>query len=761
MVLILVALPLAGRWLYFYAGRYRPGTVPRPDLSSIQARVPEIKPFTDQVVAAEPGVILVDQAHSNRFDLAELNVLHARLAARGQRLEPVEAAEDWPARLKQAKAVIIVSPGEDWTQAESQQIQDFVDKGGRLLLVTDPTRYQAVLDETGSLVGYDQDVSHLNPLASRFGLVFQADYLYNTIDNEGNFRNIKLTEFASHELTQGLAQVVFYATHSILSEQPALIAAGGETRSSSSERAGTLTVAALAAGGAVLAVGDLTFMTEPYDAAYDNDLFVSHIADFLTGAPRQYDLADFPLFFGDQVDLVFAGQPLLDSDFLSSSSALQALFVQEGKALTVRQAEDKQQDTLFLGLYGDAGEAEPYLQAAQVTLQITPTQAIEDPNSNSLPSLPVPSPAPAASLTTTLAVTSPVGTLGPGTGRPTPEIEATAEVSPSIGNHLEIGSVGSVLADGTSLLLLQSTSERQVMVVLAGKKAGLQDAVQRLEKANLEGCLLRETETPTRTALALCPTGEIAPGQGTGGWQGSKPEVVPSTATPPAPPESQPVTDTIGPPALLGETGGSILIISLDKGQGHYDSLTGGDDFAAILESGYDVKVWSVARDGLPSPAELANWDLIVWAAGDYENAFGETESGLVLTLALQGVPIILSGAYLGDAEVTAVQRDVQVTDASHPITKGFSPDEIIPFVAPPSGSEYQVSVMDGPAEGEGSVLFSRGPNSDKAGIPSLFVSEGGLGDTKVVFMGFPLYLLPEEARTRLVLNMVAWMLAP
>ncbi len=61
------------------------------------------------------------------------------------------------------------------------------------------------------------------------------------------------------------------------------ISAGGETRSSNSQRADDLPVAALAADGAVLAVGDLTFLVEPDNAAYDNDPFIANIADFLGG----------------------------------------------------------------------------------------------------------------------------------------------------------------------------------------------------------------------------------------------------------------------------------------------------------------------------------------------------------------------------------------------------------------------------------------------------------------------------------------------
>ena len=97
--------------------------------------------------------------------------------------------------------------------------------------------------------------------------------------------------------TDGLDEVVFNAVHSINSESPALIATSGETRSSSSERTEPLAVAVLAADDSVLALGDLTFMIEPFNAVSNNDRLIASMADYLSGVERQYELADFPFFF--------------------------------------------------------------------------------------------------------------------------------------------------------------------------------------------------------------------------------------------------------------------------------------------------------------------------------------------------------------------------------------------------------------------------------------------------------------------------------
>ena len=601
--LVVLVLPLALRWLYFHEGQYQAGPVPRPDHSQINAATPDLVSFTDTLTASEPGTILVDLAHNNRVEMAELNVLQARLVARGQKLDPVIAFEnssDLAEKLRYAKALAVISPGRSWTSTEIQQVQDFVAKGGRLLLVADPTRFDVILDKEGGLVGLDSDVIHINDLAARFGLVFQSDYLYNTVENEGNFRNIRLTEFKGHELTQGLDQVVFYAVHSIESEEPALISASGETRSSNTERTGELAVATLAAGEKVLAVGDLTFMTEPHNDAYDNDQFIANVADFLSGAQREYDLADFPFFFGDQVHLVIAGDPLLDGELLASGSALQSLLEAAGKELIIRESEDEEADTLFLGLYETADEVEPYLTKAQVTLLITATDALE---LEDVPGASPPTLTPANPLTRTQEVTrtleitlTPPAVVPPVTG-----ITATKQLTPTTGGRLKVGSMGELASSGTTLFLVQDEGQRHVMTILAETDTGLNNAVTRLAEGDLYGCLLQRVEQSQPAWLALCPEDEGDPGRREAGERKQRPEArVPS----PAPPEIepvQPVTDTLVPEEPSGEpeggSEGSILIVSLDDGQGRYEGRTGAEDYAAILQNHYDVTIWSKSED--------------------------------------------------------------------------------------------------------------------------------------------------------------------
>ena len=129
----------------------------------------------------------------------------------------------------------------------------------------------------------------LNDLANAFDITFRGDYLYNTVANEGNFRNILLDDagFGGGPLTDGLEQLVLYSSHSLQLGPTAapLLSADADTWSSATDRPGGLTLAALSPSesdaGQLLAVGDVHFLLEPYNTVHDNGclLYTSDAAD--------------------------------------------------------------------------------------------------------------------------------------------------------------------------------------------------------------------------------------------------------------------------------------------------------------------------------------------------------------------------------------------------------------------------------------------------------------------------------------------------
>jgi hypothetical protein len=109
-----------------------------------------------------------------------------------------------------------------------------------------------------------------------------------------------------------------------------------------------LIVAAEAGAGRVLALGDLTFMTAPYHTVYDNGLLISHVADFLVGGQRSYDLQDFPLLFGSTVALVFANAPELGPGQLQLVDDLQEVFAASERELVLSDSAAPDGEAILL-----------------------------------------------------------------------------------------------------------------------------------------------------------------------------------------------------------------------------------------------------------------------------------------------------------------------------------------------------------------------------------------------------------------------------
>ena len=127
----------------------------------------------------------------------------------------------------------------------------------------------------------------MNSLSLEFGLIFEPDYLYNMKENEINYRNIFVTEFKENEITKNLEKITLYVAGSISSAENGIAFVDRDTFSSIIESRKQLSPMALARESKVLAVHDLTFMTEPYNGTLDNNRLIANIADWLASPPEE------------------------------------------------------------------------------------------------------------------------------------------------------------------------------------------------------------------------------------------------------------------------------------------------------------------------------------------------------------------------------------------------------------------------------------------------------------------------------------------
>lgn len=342
--------------LYFNRGGYRPA--PPPDIPferfTRTTLVDGPREFVDVPrMQTGRGTLLVDAAHRNAFDRAEIVTLLSRVANRGYDVEfagafsLIEDDDRIPLleeRLRHADSFLIILPREPYLGEDIALLERFVARGGRLLLIADPTRPHEI-----------------NTVGEPFGLEFQPDYLFNQAEYDLNFQHIVVRDFQPDELTSGLNEIVLYTAGSIKSSAGGLAFADTRTQSTVTGTDGPSSVMARGEDRNVLAIFDLTFMIPPHDSSLDNNQLVSNIADYLTDSDRAFELGDFPSFFKGDVDILL-GQPAL----FDAGTRLKSALSEMGVPSQLSEREDIAADTVFLGLYADSPAVLPYLESHRV-----------------------------------------------------------------------------------------------------------------------------------------------------------------------------------------------------------------------------------------------------------------------------------------------------------------------------------------------------------------------------------------------------------
>ena len=351
----------------FYQGGYDAPASPEQNYGQITTSSASFR-ITQELPPGErrPGLLVVDAQHANAFTEAELVSFTSAVADRGFEVEfvgnflPIEdPAQVQPRfvqlaeKLRQADSFAVILPQVPYSASEAALVEQFVRKGGNLLLVSDPGRPKSI-----------------NGLAKRFGVEFQADYLYNTLDNDTNFKRIMVRDFQPDRLTAGLETITLEYAGSVHSSGEALAFASPGTRSSLKGTVGNFSTMAWGDSRNVLAVSDFTFMVPSNDSLLDNGRLVANIADYVTDSQRQFLLSDFPYFFGDAGDAgvdILLGQP----ELLSAGQQMKVGLARRGTSSQITPVEDLGQDTVYLGLYDDAHQVSQHLQTAGVRVDDT------------------------------------------------------------------------------------------------------------------------------------------------------------------------------------------------------------------------------------------------------------------------------------------------------------------------------------------------------------------------------------------------------
>ena len=350
IVLILPAAALAffvGAYFYFYQGSYDP---PPSEQLRTQHITPPESSFTnlETISQVQQGTLLVDMGHSNGFSRDEISSFLNEISRRGYSLEFLvvsESGKSLAEQLRLADSFLVIQPSRPFSNEEAALVQQFVEeKGGKLLLIADPTRNH-----------------RMNSLSKEFGITFRPDYLHNSVEYDLNFQNVYISDFKPDKLTDGLGRIALYTAGSLETPNGGLAIADGNTQSTFVERVEPLYPMARSEQGGVVALTDLTFLIPPQSTIVNNPRLISNLADFLTTSERSFDLADFPYFFDETTEIILGRPSLLDAG-VGMTSVLSGFQV----ASEIRNVPDPNSDLVYLGLYDDAPSVAQYLQLAGV-----------------------------------------------------------------------------------------------------------------------------------------------------------------------------------------------------------------------------------------------------------------------------------------------------------------------------------------------------------------------------------------------------------
>ena len=474
IALVCLCLPILARGLWFYQGIYlRIPPAQAPDYEEFTIPVPALStPVAIEALAeVQQTIVLFDQSHSNSYSLPEVDPLTNAIMTLGGDVRSLEAGDDFEQELKLANALVLIAPTADYSEKHIQLISDFVQRGGRLLVVADPTRTS---QEYYSSV--ENSVLYINHVLEPYNLTFQTDYIYSISHNEGNFRNVYVQPDEKTDLTVDVATAVFYGAHTIMGQQITVLKGDETTLSSSTDLGGHLSVAALALNQRVLALGDMAFITAPFNQVEDNFPLVVNIARFLVGSPRTRTLADFPNLFTRPVVVLKDADFDFSQDLLAELADLQLNYSEQGITFGMAEAPQSGSDLLVMGLYPPSADLQPYTDAMGI-------------NFNGSPALPTPTLMPETQLQSnqTAGVT------------PTP-LPTTRSSS---GKYYSLPGFGQVPMRGFSFILFSQTEERNTLILLAESQDDLLDLLKMVNNGSLLGCMLQDQ-------VAVCPGGFVS-----------------------------------------------------------------------------------------------------------------------------------------------------------------------------------------------------------------------------------------------------------
>lgn len=787
---------------------------PIPTATPMAALAP---PTAAATAAPQRGPVVVDLAHYTMLQRNRFQPLAAALATRGVDLRfwlptvsaDVDSLAAFPDQsealqttLADASALVVISPFFLYSDKEVQVVARFLADGGRLLLISDPDVEGDAARDT-------------NSLATRFNVVFNEDYLYDTVDNDENFTHFFQGDFFDQAANLEGSRIAFYGGRSIDGAVTPQVRSAATTLSSLRIGQSKFTTVALGGMadnnsiGRVLALSDFDVLTDPYVARHDNRKLLDFVADFLAGGARNQTIADFPAFFGKEVALIIDSSDPVGADAVSTAAQLQRVLEASGRTLQLGAttwltdvAAAGAADLLYVAHFEDADRSTTLLADAGFTLEtviVTPTlpaaSATTPPTST--PAAPTPTPAPGgvtAPETATPTAPPELPTLPPAPDAPptflpestpltlttapennpqqaptsdqappetaTPAAATPAEMAPTAeasasATPAPMPTTQAFLVRDDGIRLL--TGETLLFLQRTGddqrKTVAVLGADGEALRAGLQRLMNRDmSNCLLQDELVICPYATAA--------AGSSAQPTPTTGA-----ESAALPEQNAKTPSPGQDDALILIV--DDARNAADGEIGEAElYAALLtRAGYAPALWSTSQSGYPEVDVLRNFAWVIWSDAAYSKSGVKGDAlRIVGELINQGGKVMLSSRmpFFGvSADPPSPIADIVIDDSLPALVEGL-PET--PIALP--GDLPEVTPLErNPEPSTGAVIaLRRGPKSTAADAPVLMLYTDEKFDepkgAKLLIFGMSISWLPDEVAAQLVKNMAQVMLA-
>lgn len=712
-----------------------------------------------------PGPLVVDLAHFNSLNPTGVQPLADALARRGIGLRlwlskvdvaAVQNFLDFPdqsaelaTQLADASALAVISPVFLWSPQEIALVERFVADGGRLLLISDPDLFGDFAAKT-------------NFIAEPFGVVFNDDYLYDTIVNDKNFVHFFQGDFGDQAAALQGAQIAFYGGRSIGGAVIKQAVSAPTTLSSLRSGATGFTtvaiggVAAQETAGRVLALSDFDVLTEPYLLRHDNRLLLEFVAGFLAGERRINTVADFPNYLSKQVALAYGASDIVNAQLLLLGAQLQQRLTQSSRSLTLTNAQilsdtvpvsatvnlSTTTDLIYLADYQGAAQASTVLQTVGIQLSeevVTPavTPTVPPPSAQTAVSNSV-------SVSSSVAISTITATTSTVVITAVAPLTATAAATPELQLVLTTADGLKLLAAETVLIVRQrgplADAERDLLAVVGADAAAINSGVTRLLTNDLKECITGEQ-------LTLCPLPNSGASSAAVADRNEQKET------------SGQAGEKSEPPPAQGDDKVTVLLVD-DNQAAAQDENSEADLLLKVLtDAGFAPDLWATADTGLPEQADLKRYDWVIWSNAAYATSeISEAALQLLSLYFAEGGRLTLSSRnpIFGTGGGTAtVIRDLVITQEIPELAQGLPTSPItLPADLPPA-----TPLTTGEGANQTTALIRRGEQSENADAPALIVYQDQQTKARLAISGISFTWLEPEVARQLLLNLTQWIL--